>query len=419
MRIAHFIQRYPPALGGSEAYFGRLSRYLAARGHAVTVFTSTALDLSAFWSLRASCLAAGVTREDDVEVRRYSLWRWPGRRYLLKPLSMIPLRRWQCLTLPCNPIAWRMWIDAGRSEQPFDLVHATAFPYGWPIACGLRLARRLGIPLVLTPFLHLGDPTDPRDAVRRAYTTPALLSLVQAADLVFVQTASEQALLQDRGIPEKKLVLLGMGVEPGACTGGDRDGTRRNWGVAAGEVVVGHLGNNSREKGTVDLLQASQQLWQRGRSFRVVLAGPAMINFQRFWAKHQPAGPVVRLGVLSEQQKRDFFAAIDLFALPSKSDSFGLVLLEAWCNGVANVAYRAGGIADVIRHEDDGLLVPCGNIEALADTLDRLMTDAALRHRLGSNGMKRVGQEFQWEDKLEKVGQIYEELRGNRAREAW
>src|SRR5205807_1272984 len=42
MRIAHFIQRYPPALGGSESYFARLSRYLAAGGNEVTVFTTTA-----------------------------------------------------------------------------------------------------------------------------------------------------------------------------------------------------------------------------------------------------------------------------------------------------------------------------------------------------------------------------------------
>ena len=43
MRVAHFVQRYPPALGGSEAYFARLSRFLAAHGDAVTVFTTTAV----------------------------------------------------------------------------------------------------------------------------------------------------------------------------------------------------------------------------------------------------------------------------------------------------------------------------------------------------------------------------------------
>src|SRR5581483_3532163 len=106
MRIAHFIQRYPPALGGSEAYFARLSRFLAERGHSIEVHTSNALSLDAFWSLRGACLPASLTEEEGVIVRRYPLWRMPGRRYLLKPLSLLPHRTWQCLTLPCNPISW-------------------------------------------------------------------------------------------------------------------------------------------------------------------------------------------------------------------------------------------------------------------------------------------------------------------------
>src|SRR5665213_2280354 len=116
MRVAHFIQRYPPALGGSEAYFARLSRYLVGHGDAVTVFTSVALDLEAFWSRRGACLSAGASAADGIAIRRYSLLRWPGRRYLLKALSLFPHRLWQCLTLPCNPLCPAMWRDAGRAD---------------------------------------------------------------------------------------------------------------------------------------------------------------------------------------------------------------------------------------------------------------------------------------------------------------
>src|SRR3954468_152468 len=82
MRVAHFVQRYPPALGGSEAYFARLSRYLAAAGDTVAVFTTAALDLEAFWSPRGPCLPAGTQVEDGVEVRRYPLWHCPGQRHV-------------------------------------------------------------------------------------------------------------------------------------------------------------------------------------------------------------------------------------------------------------------------------------------------------------------------------------------------
>jgi glycosyltransferase involved in cell wall biosynthesis len=416
MRIAHFIQRYPPALGGSEAYFAHLSRYLAEHGDQVTVFTSAALDLKAFWSPSGKCLPLGVTREDGVDVRRYALLRWPGRRYFLKPLSLVPLRRWQCLTLPCNPIAVGMWCDAGQATPAFDLVHATAFPYAFPIACGLRVARRRRIPFVLTPFLHLGDPDDPHDRVRRQYTTPALLSLIRAADRVLVQTPGEHAALVRLGIPPAKLVLQGLGVEPAECTGGDRERARRSWDAAPEQVVIGHLANNSREKGTVDLLRAAERLGQQGVAFRLVLAGPEMPNFQAFWSRWagRETASVLRLGVLDDTQKRDFFAGIDVFALPSRSDSFGLVLLEAWANGVPNVAYRAGGVADLIRDGANGFLAPCGDVAALAERLSRLIRDADLRRRLGRAGQERLPHEFDWEEKLSQVREVYAQLTGGR-----
>jgi glycosyltransferase involved in cell wall biosynthesis len=410
LRIAHFVQRYPPALGGSEAYFARLSRFLVEEGHQVTVFTTTALDLEAFWKTSGRCAPSGVSLQDGVTVHRYSLWRAPEQRHILRVLSQIPIRPWQRLTLSCNPIAWGMWRDAGRVDTAFDLVHAGAFPYGWPLACGLRLARRLRVPFLLTPFLHTGDPEDPRDRTRRAYTSPALLSLARAAERIFVQTEGEKNVLVQHGIPETRLISQGMGVDLATCTGGARERVRAEWRVRPEEVIIGHLGNLSVEKGSVDLLRAARRAWRRGCHFHVVLAGPDMPNFRRCWDHFADAGPVHRLGVLTDQQKCDFFAGIDAFALPSRSDSFGLVLLEAWANGAATVGYRAGGVADVIRHEQDGLLVRCGDTQGLAEALTRLTSDAELRKRLGSAGRARLPVAFRWEDKLRLARRVYEQV---------
>jgi glycosyltransferase involved in cell wall biosynthesis len=406
MRLAHFIHRYPPALGGSEAYFARLSRWCATNGDEVTVFTTDALALEAFWSADAGVLPVGRDVDRDVKVRRYPLLRFPGRRWLLKGLSLFPHRAWQCLTLPCNPIAPAMWRDAGRAPFSFDAVHASAFPYAFPILCARRLARRLRVPFFITPFLHLGDPDDPCDRTRRGYTAPALRWLLNEADGVFVQTPSERDAALMLGVPNMRIVLHGLGVEPGECTDGDRSGVRRRWNVPDDTCVIGHLANQSWEKGTNDLLQALEPLWGRRRPIHLLLAGPQMPNFTRFWQAFAARCPeqarhcVRQLGPLTDADKRDFYAAIDVFALPSRSDSFGLVLLEAWANGVPNVAYRAGGIADVIQHQRDGLLVPCGNINALTAALERLCDDIDTRIDLGLRGQARLPREFRWEDKL-------------------
>jgi glycosyltransferase involved in cell wall biosynthesis len=118
----------------------------------------------------------------------------------------------------------------------------------------------------------------------------------------------------------------------------------------------------------------------------------------------------VRLGVLDTEQKRDFFAGLDVFALPSRADSFGIVLLEAWANGVPNVGYRAGGVAGVIRDETDGLLVRCGDVGGFAAALLRLAGDAILRRRLGQNGWERTRSDFDWDVKCALVRRVYEQV---------
>jgi glycosyltransferase involved in cell wall biosynthesis len=404
MHVAQFVHRYPPALGGAEAWAERLSRYLVSKGDRVTVWTTTALDLPAFTRRGYRELPPGECEQDGVTVQRFApSFRWPGRRVLMKTASLVPVRPWQAMTQPWAPVSLDMWREAARPPADLGVVHAIAFPYAAIIQSGLRLARRAGVPFVITPFLHLGDPDDPRDPIRRAYTAPHLRRLLLAADRVIVQTPTEADAVRGMGVAADRIVLQGLGVEPTECTGGDREATRARWGVGPDEVVVGHLANLSLEKGTHALLAAVEKVRRRGVPIRVVLAGPHMPSFERVWSFWKMVSPddwITLLGPISDAEKRDFYAAIDVFALPSRSDSFGLVFLEAWANGLPVIGYRAGGVADVIRHEQDGLLVRCGHIDGLAEAIRRLAADAALRQEWGRAGYARLGREFRWKDKL-------------------
>jgi glycosyltransferase involved in cell wall biosynthesis len=404
MRVAHFIHRYPPALGGSEAYFARLSRWLAGRGDAVEVHTTNALDLEAFWSRTGQVGPTGEEDDHGVRVHHHAIRHWPLRRYILKALSLVPVRRLQCATLPCNPIAPSMWRVCGASP-PVDIVHATAFPYAFPILCGLRLAERQQVPFVLTPFLHLGDPKS-----GRRYLSSPLQYLLRAADHVFAQTEIERRALLDCQVRPERVSILGMGVAPSECTGGDRVHARQRWGIADTDIVIGHLANKSVEKGTVDLIQAADMLWKQGMACKLLLAGPEMANFREFADAHAWGPELIRLGALSEAEKRDFYAAIDVFAMPSRSDSFGIVFLEAWANGAPCVAYRAGGVGEVIRHGQDGLLAECGDLAGLAECLQKLIEDSSTRGQLGIAGHERVLREHRWEPRLEQLRSVYEQL---------
>ncbi len=409
MRIAHVIHRYPPALGGAEAYFARLSRYLAGHGEEVVVLTTDAYELEAFWSPRARRLPVGQTWQDGVRVQRFPVRHLPAQRYWRKLLSLVPIPRWQALSLPCNPWTPDLWRTCDQ-ETGFDVVHASALPYAYPILCAERLARRCGARFVLTPFLHLGDPTAPRDPTRRAYLAPAMRYLLHRADVLFVQTQLEKDALLAAGIPKQRIILQGLGVEPAECTGGNRLEARRRWGIPADAVVVSHLANKSFEKGTVDLLHAMSQVWRTHPDVRLLLAGPEMPSFRRTWRAFADEPRICNLGPLSDLEKRDFYAASDIFALPSRSDSFGLVLLEAWANAVPCVAYRAGGLAEVVRHRSDGLLVPCGSLVNLENALGELIRNPESRIVLGRAGLRRVLAEHRWQPKLDLVYECYRQL---------
>lgn len=398
MNVAHFIQRYPPALGGSEAYFARLTNYLRESGDTVTVFTTTAVELGEMWNgtKAATSISDGI--------RRYRPLTFPLRRYILKALSLIPVRRLQALTLPCNPICPAMWRDAGRFDGPLDAVHATAFPYTFPIHCGLRLARKRNVPFFLTPFLHLGDPNDPHDRTRKQYTKPVMRWLLRQADGVFVQTEGERRAIVEMGVPESRVILQGLGVDPSDCTGGYRDHARHKWGIRSDQFVVGHLANLSVEKGTVDLLEANLDHW-------IVLAGPSMPNFEQYWKGYPHKDRVIRLGVLSEEEKRDFYAGIDVFCLPSRTDSFGLVLLEAWANAKPVLVYNAGGPAELVRQgvDGDGYVTDCNPI-VLSIGMRRLECIEP-RTSMGYAGRERVLRDFRWPEKLEIVRRTMQRLK--------
>jgi len=411
MRVAQFVHRYPPAVGGAEAWVARLSRGLAARGDAVTVWTTTAVDLEAMWRRGFREYPLEETVEDGVRVRRYRLsMRFPGRKFVLKAATFIPHRPTQLRMIPSSPQSRRMWRAAKYAAEDADVVHACAFPYGGILAPAWKLARRLKKPLVVTPFLHLGNPDNRDDRMRRAYTIAPLRWLLRDADHVLVQTPTEHQAVLDLGVPANRVTIQGLGVSTADCTGGDRAAARTKWGVPHAAFVVGHLANQSAEKGTVDLLEVFHQIAAGRPDMHLLLAGSRMPNFLEVERTLPTLPQVHQLGPLSDAGKKDFFAVCDAFCMPSYSDSFGLVFLEAWANRLPVVGYRAGGVADLIRHKQDGLLVDCGNRAQLAGALIDLMTHPARRAKWGANGHARLEPEFQWGDKIDAVRAVFQDL---------
>ena len=103
------------------------------------------------------------------------------------------------------------------------------------------------------------------------------------------------------------------------------------------------------------------------------------------------ADDVIALGMLPHDAVLAAWRRCAIGVVPSiQPEAFGVVAIEAMAAGVALVASRTGGLADIVVHEQSGLLVPPGDVGALAVTLDRLAGDAELRARLGVGARERA-----------------------------
>ncbi len=399
MKVAWFTHRYHPCLGGAETYGRAIVRRLVAEGHAVDVFTSDAHDLWYFNNPRRKRLEAPAeSLVDGARVRRFAIRHYPMQRYFGRLLSYAPHWPTRCRFASYMPIL--PGIDRVRGD--YDAVFGVGFPFTVFSYAALRTARAAGAPLVLTPFLHLATPGDP---VNRAYTKPHRIRLLKEADLVVVQTDLEADAVRTWGLDDDRVFKLGMAVEHGDVTGGSAARFRRDYNIPEGRRVVGHLACLDLNKGTVDLLESVAHLNQsRGnKPVQLVLAGTSSPDFERYLAAspHRDADWLTLIRPLPIDGRPDFYAALDVFAMPSRTDSFGIVFLEAWANTLPVVAAAAGGVPDVVQDGKTGLLVPFGDVPRLAEALARFVDDPALAAMVGLAGRARVARGFTWDAKYQ------------------
>jgi glycosyltransferase involved in cell wall biosynthesis len=105
-----------------------------------------------------------------------------------------------------------------------------------------------------------------------------------------------------------------------------------------------------------------------------------------------------------------FFAAFDVFVLPSGNEGTPVTAIESLASGCPVVATRVGGVPDVVRDGEDGFLVEPGAIDEIADRLELLANDPDLRRRMGTAGRTRVVPRYDVERLIDDVDRLYQRL---------
>lgn len=194
-----------------------------------------------------------------------------------------------------------------------------------------------------------------------------------------------------RTVPGGKVSVVDNGVDTALYADRAlRDTTRARLGFAPDDVVIGTVGRLNEVKRQDLLLRAFARLAETHPRARLLLVGdgPERAALETLSAELGTAARVVFAGYQSRTQ--DFLAAMDVFALTSRHEGLPLALLEAWASGLPVVSSAVGGIPQVVRSGDNGLLFDSGNDAALTHALAKLIDEPALAARLAASGRDTV-----------------------------
>lgn len=211
-----------------------------------------------------------------------------------------------------------------------------------------------------------------------------------------VQAISDDIASELRAIavPEERIALIPNGVDTRAyrpSSSEERRAARSRLGLPDGAVVVLFAGRIARAKGVEELARAWTVRHRPGA--HLVLLG-------REYPQGHPARAVLPTTDASLELRpwtvdpTDHYRAADVFVLPSISEGMSNALLEAMASGLAVIATRVGAAESMIEEGISGLLIPPGDVRALAAALDRLLADGALRRDLGAAAARVVSERY-------------------------
>ncbi len=217
------------------------------------------------------------------------------------------------------------------------------------------------------------------------------------------------------GLPAERVFHIGNFYRPPAqLSAQERAGVRRQLGVPEESWMLFALGRLHPNKGFDTLLQALSLLPQEiaGRPWRMVIAGTGPLagelrqGCRRLGLERQVLWPGW------SPEPAPWFQAADLFLCPSRHEPLGNVILEAWGNRVPVLACASQGPSELIRGQQEGLLVPVDEPASLARAIGILLADEARRRELSEAGIRRLQREFSAEAVLDRYRQLYRQLTG-------
>lgn len=366
--------------GGGETYPLSLSRKLAERGHYVTFLTGK---------------LKGIT-QDYLRIN-------DNLRIYYLPIFFGNSSQW----------AFSFQLIRMLLKENYDVIHSHQLPTVFSFIGGI-VSKIKHKPLIVS---HLGF-------VPRLSRSSLLISKINSL-LVSKMTVPNEysARFYDRVVSRKKVEILPLGIRSDFFAYQEpTEQMVRAYKRTGDEKIIYYVGRLLPSKGLDLLLKATQILLNKGLLVRLLITGKG--SFEDYLRKMvrdlKMEAKVVFTGFIKDQDLPQYYSLADVFVLPSvylnclggynpEPEAFGLVLAEAMSCGTPVLASNVGGIPFWIRHRYNGLLFEPGNEVDLAQQIEALLTDEALRQEIRKNALKELERKYSLDVICEKLEKIYGE----------
>jgi glycosyltransferase involved in cell wall biosynthesis len=381
MKIAFLTEKYTPDMGGLAISTERLARLFTSAGHRVRVFAPT--------------LALPASEKRTLDSSGISVTRFGAHKRVDDTL-----------------VDWFELLVEEHRRDPFDAVHAYFLPQAGFVAT--YAGNYLNIPSIVS-----ARGNDLERAIFDPSRVGHILYALQHANAV-TTNANELAEKARALMPGLEVTVIPNGVDTEQFQPLPRSNALAASLNLIGEQkieessrVIGFAGELREKKGLRPLLSAYAQVHQKNPTSLLIVgdvrAGEDKQIFEELKASN-PAPRIVVTGFVSPNDLPAYYSLMDVFVQPSLRDGLPNALLEAMACEKAVIATPVGGILDVIKDCENGMLVSPNDASQLANAINELLTDENLRLKLGKGARQTIRSKFTLQAELDGNLPIYRQL---------
>jgi D-inositol-3-phosphate glycosyltransferase len=381
--------------GGMNVYVRELSRHLGQHGVAVDVYT----------------------RRQDAEVPSVVEFAPQARVIYLHAGPATPYGKHRVWDHLPQFVEEAQHFIAQHNLQ-YQILHSHYWLSGW---VALQLRQSLQVPVVHMSHT-LGYPKNAaaqqeweQEPLRRLHVEYDILKGCEA--LVAESPASKRHMIQEYGVEAEKIHVIPGGVDTAVFHPQDRRQARRALQLDLDAPVLLFVGRLQPLKGIDTLLRAAQEVRLHHDRLQVLVIGGGVDawddreaqELQRLRVLSEKLGLTPHVRFINAQPQHTlarYYAAADVFVMPSHYESFGMVVLEAMACGTPVVASRVGGLTSTVVSGQTGFLVPQGDGPAFARAILRLLASPTL-HDASAQASVRRAQTFTWPHIVDRTFQLY------------